>query len=83
MIAHRLSTVVHADRIIVLRDGLIVEEGSHGELLAHGGLYASMWNRQLEAAEAAERLRAAREADTEGFLEPPPPPDAVPIPAAE
>jgi ATP-binding cassette subfamily B protein len=83
MIAHRLSTVVHADRIIVLRDGGIVEDGSHGDLLARGGLYASMWNRQLEAAEAAERLRAAREADAEGFLDPPSPPDAVPVPAAE
>jgi len=45
-IAHRLSTVVDADRIIVLDDGHIVEEGSHEELLAQNGRYAAMWARQ-------------------------------------
>jgi ATP-binding cassette subfamily B protein len=69
IIAHRLSTVIHADRIIVLRDGSVVERGTHQGLLADGGLYASMWNRQQEAAAAAERLRIARETDREGFLE--------------
>ena len=68
IIAHRLSTVVHADQIVVLRDGEIVERGTHRGLLADGGLYASMWNRQQEAAAAAERLRIARESDREGFL---------------
>ncbi len=43
MIAHRLSTVVGADRIIVLSDGHAVEEGTHEELLKNGGLYARMW----------------------------------------
>ncbi len=68
IIAHRLSTVVHADQIIVLDGGEIVERGSHSELLAMNGLYASMWNRQAEAAEAAERLRLAEETDSEGFV---------------
>ena len=56
-IAHRLSTIARMDRIVVLDAGRIVEEGSHGELLARGGLYAGLWGRQsggfldLEAAE--------------------------------
>jgi ATP-binding cassette subfamily B protein len=62
VIAHRLSTIVNADRIIVLSDGAIAEQGTHGELLARGGLYASMWSRQREAEEAAEQLRRTREA---------------------
>ena len=53
VIAHRLSTIVGADKILVLDKGVIVERGTHQELLAHGGLYASMWNRQREAAEGA------------------------------
>jgi ABC-type transport system involved in Fe-S cluster assembly fused permease/ATPase subunit len=56
VIAHRLSTVVAADEIIVLDQGRIAERGTHGELLATGGLYASMWNRQREAEAARERL---------------------------
>jgi ABC-type transport system involved in Fe-S cluster assembly fused permease/ATPase subunit len=43
VIAHRLSTVVHADCIIVMREGRVMESGTHEALLAHGGLYASMW----------------------------------------
>ena len=53
---HRLSTVVHADNIIVLDHGAIVEQGTHLELLARGGLYASLWARQREADQARERL---------------------------
>ncbi|MEX2165724.1 MAG: ABC transporter ATP-binding protein/permease [Methyloceanibacter sp.] len=56
VIAHRLSTVIHADNIIVLDQGKIVEQGTHMELLAKGGLYASLWQRQREADEARERL---------------------------
>jgi ABC-type transport system involved in Fe-S cluster assembly fused permease/ATPase subunit len=63
VIAHRLSTIVNADEIIVLDEGLIVERGTHDELLDQGGLYASMWNRQRQAAEAEERLREAQETE--------------------
>lgn len=72
VIAHRLSTVINADQIIVLRDGTIAERGTHAELMAENGLYASMWMRQREATEAEERLRRAREAAEmeEGRLNP-------------
>ena len=57
VIAHRLSTIVGADEIIVLDQGRIAERGTHAKLLASGGLYASMWNRQREAEEARESWR--------------------------
>jgi ATP-binding cassette, subfamily B, heavy metal transporter len=63
VIAHRLSTVVHADDIIVLDHGEIVEQGTHLELLAKGGLYASLWARQREADEARERLAQVLDED--------------------
>jgi len=55
-IAHRLSTVVDSDRIVVLESGAVVEEGTHEALLAKGGRYAQMWARQAaeDRAEAAE-----------------------------
>jgi ATP-binding cassette subfamily B protein len=61
VIAHRLSTIVGADEILVLDKGEIVERGTHAELLVHGGLYASMWNRQREAEMAREILAEAGE----------------------
>ena len=59
VIAHRLSTVVHADEILVLDKGLIVERGTHDELLAKGALYAGLWSRQREVDAAQETLRQA------------------------
>jgi ABC-type transport system involved in Fe-S cluster assembly fused permease/ATPase subunit len=56
VIAHRLSTIVGADEILVLDQGVIVERGTHQQLLARDGLYASMWNRQREAQMAREIL---------------------------
>ncbi|MGB3434121.1 ABCB family ABC transporter ATP-binding protein/permease [Achromobacter sp.] len=52
IIAHRLSTVADADEIIVLGEGRIIERGRHPQLLAQGGVYASMWARQQESAQA-------------------------------
>ena len=78
VIAHRLSTIVGADEIIVLDQGKIAERGTHNELLAAGGLYASMWNRQREAQEARERLALiADERDAPNRV--PPPVDDPPV----
>ncbi|KAB1085897.1 ABC transporter ATP-binding protein/permease [Neorhizobium galegae] len=68
VIAHRLSTVIGADEIIVLRDGRIAERGTHSSLLDQNGLYASMWNRQREAVQAEEQLRKVRESDDLGVV---------------
>ncbi|MDV2967894.1 ABC transporter ATP-binding protein/permease [Nitratireductor aquimarinus] len=68
VIAHRLSTVINADEIIVLKGGEIAERGRHLALLDAGGLYAEMWNRQREATEAEEALRKARETDEMGVV---------------
>lgn len=56
VIAHRLSTVVGADEILVLKDGVIAERGRHHQLMAHNGLYHAMWERQRAADEARETL---------------------------
>ena len=65
VIAHRLSTVVNADEIIVLDKGQIVERGHHRDLLAANGVYAAMWNRQREVDEAKATLQRATEAEGE------------------
>jgi ABC-type transport system involved in Fe-S cluster assembly fused permease/ATPase subunit len=57
VIAHRLSTVVNADEIIVLDKGVIVERGDHATLLEQDGVYAAMWSRQREADAALEILQ--------------------------
>jgi len=61
-IAHRLSTVVDSDEILVLDDGEIKERGAHAQLLEQNGLYATMWQRQQEASEAMETLERTGEA---------------------
>ncbi len=61
VIAHRLSTVVNADEILVLDKGVIAERGAHEALLARGGIYAALWNRQREVDAAEETLRRAGE----------------------
>ena len=68
VIAHRLSTVIGADEIIVLKSGEIAERATHGELLAKNGLYASMSNRQREATAAEEHLKQVRESDEMGVV---------------
>ncbi|MCA9728665.1 MAG: ATP-binding cassette domain-containing protein, partial [Candidatus Eisenbacteria bacterium] len=53
VVAHRLSTVVHADHILVLEAGRLVEEGTHTQLLARGGLYGTLYRLQFQAGEVA------------------------------
>jgi len=55
VIAHRLSTVIHADEILVLDQGEIVERGRHEDLVAKGGVYAGLWQQQRESAEEGSK----------------------------
>ena len=83
VIAHRLSTIVGADEIIVLDQGRIAERGTHTQLLATSGLYASMWNRQREAQEARARLALIADDENEAPNRMPPAvDDALVAPAA-
>src|SRR5712675_1786282 len=82
VIAHRLSTIAGADEIIVLDQGRIAERGTHAKLLAHGGLYASMWNRQREAEAAREKLAKMADSSEAPNREPPPVEDALTAQAA-
>jgi ATP-binding cassette subfamily B protein len=59
VIAHRLSTVVHADQILVMDHGRIIERGTHADLLAHRGAYAAMWEIQSREQAKAEAVLAA------------------------
>ncbi|MCX7345336.1 MAG: ABC transporter ATP-binding protein/permease [Alphaproteobacteria bacterium] len=68
VIAHRLSTVVDADEIIVLDKGKVAERGTHEKLLRKQGIYHAMWNRQRQADEAREKLKEAEEEPLEGSL---------------
>jgi ATP-binding cassette, subfamily B, multidrug efflux pump len=53
VIAHRLSTIREADLVVVMRDGLVAEKGTHDELIAHGGYYADLYNMQWQGGMAA------------------------------
>src|SRR6201999_4519308 len=58
-IAHRLSTIAQMDRLIVIEQGCIVEQGTHRELIAHNGHYAALWRRQAGGFIDAEAMQAA------------------------
>ncbi|MDP2125396.1 MAG: ABC transporter ATP-binding protein/permease [Parvibaculum sp.] len=82
IIAHRLSTVIDADEILVLEQGRVMERGRHDDLLAKGGVYAAMWNRQREADAARQKLETmpASDREPEPIVEPAP---AEPLIAAD
>ena len=61
VIAHRLSTITMADQILVLHEGQVAERGSHEELLAMKGRYASMWKKQVRAQRAAEEAKVLKD----------------------
>jgi len=69
VIAHRLSTVVDADEIAVMRGGKIVERGRHEDLLARRGMYAKMWDQQVRVSVQKQRLLEAEERVTEDHPE--------------
>ena len=71
-----------ADEIIVLDQGRIAERGTHAQLLAQGGLYASMWNRQREAEAAREKLAQMADGNEAPNRQPPPVEDVLTAQAA-
>jgi hypothetical protein len=67
-VAHRLSTIMNSDLIIVLEQGRVLEQGTHEELLAKEGLYFSMWNRQQKTLELQSHLSTLAEEDRQHML---------------
>ena len=65
VIAHRLGTIRNADNIIVLKDGMVAEEGTHDELLKKDGMYAEMWNKQLHSTSASASQMNLLEVDVD------------------
>ncbi len=74
IVAQRISTVMHADQIIMLENGRIVEQGTHHELIALGGRYANLWRLQTESDAPEEDIRGIGRSDDKAF----PPADAPP-----
>ena len=60
-VAHRLSTITHADQILVLHKGKVAERGTHEELLEKNGHYAAMWKKQIRAQRAAEQAKVLKD----------------------
>ncbi|XP_063285369.1 ATP-binding cassette sub-family B member 6 [Pelobates fuscus] len=73
VVAHRLSTVINADQILVLKDGQITERGRHDELIAKGGIYAGMWQKQQSGIEESSDSDTERKDRSSEKLQPPKP----------
>ncbi|KAM8933378.1 ATP-binding cassette sub-family B member 6 [Pelodytes ibericus] len=73
VVAHRLSTVVNSDQILVVKDGQIAERGRHDELLIKGGVYAGMWQKQASGTEESSDSDTERKDRTSEKLQPPKP----------
>ena len=68
LISHRLANVVHADQVLVLKDGVIVEKGTHQQLLKENGEYALMWKQQQELEKYGKEGRENDEKELENCL---------------